>query len=135
ANDSPLAAAVEEIAEGRGEVLHARASGGAREHPFDPFAVGPPARRLDPGENDLVAHLDAGNVERADFSQYLVNVLDVLAIEWIGADDDVQQQRRTAYLLEGGMKRLDESVRQVRYEADGVRQDDLVAAGQVVSAH
>ena len=48
--------------------------------------------------------------------------------------DDVQQQVGLAHLVERGLERLDEPVRQLVDEADGVGERDLAALGQLEAA-
>ena len=78
---------------------------------------------------DLVDDDDLGNARGVDLAQHDADRLDLAQRVGVGAVDDVQQQIGGRHLLERGPEGVDELVRQVPHEPDGVGERVLPAVG------
>ena len=58
----------------------------------------------------------------ADFSKHALHLLDLFWIGWIRSIDDMQQKICIYSLLQGRLKCIDQSVRQVTNESHSIRQ-------------
>ena len=80
---------------------------------------------------DLVQHDDLTHRVRTDLDEHLPDRIDLVQRSRMRRVHHVQQQRRLRGLLEGRAERLDEPVRQLAHETDGVGQDGLTTVAEV----
>ncbi|MNY51159.1 hypothetical protein D3C86_1867240 [compost metagenome] len=80
--------------------------------------------RLNPFEQvQLVVDLEGRQLVRADLLEHRIHLLDLQLALRLVSIDHVQQQVGIARFLERGAERLDQLVRQVTDEADGIGED------------
>lgn len=85
-------------------------------------------------EVGFVVHEQAGDVARADFFEYAVDVVGLAFVIGAGGVDDVQDEVGERGFFESGGEGGDEAVRQVAHEADGVGEDDFGSGSEVEAA-
>ena len=93
-----------------------------------------PGQRHLVGGVDLVHHDDLRHRQRVDLAEHLADRRDLLLRVLVGAVHHVQQQVGVGDLLERGAEGLDQLMRQVPDEADGVGQGEDPAVGGAGSA-
>ena len=74
---------------------------------------------------ELVEHQQLRHVVGADLVQHALHFGHLLGVVRVGGVDHVQQQVGVDRLLQRGLEGVDQAVRQVADEADGVGQRDL----------
>ena len=85
-------------------------------------------------EVGLVEDHEGGLVGGVDFLEYLVDGGDLLGGGGVGGVDDVQEEVGLDDFLEGGLEGLDELVRELADEADGVAEEGVLVGGQAQAA-